>query len=137
MNTNVDQNDQMDSFIYKNTRWVWKSDFTFWILCWFSLLSGVPQSSALGMLLFLIFDNDLVLWIRNRILLFADDTKPTFPQNLRWKRWSFAATRLDSLVEYTKKCCLQFNVEKCKLMRVAHWVGVMSWMGQLQEIGQI
>jgi len=98
MNTNVDQNDQMDSFIYKNTRWVWKSDFTFWILCWFSLLSGVPQSSALGMLLFLIFDNDLVLWIRNRILLFADDTKPTFPQNLRWKRWSFAATRLDSLV---------------------------------------
>ena len=42
---------------------------------WFDVTSGVPQGSVLGLLLFLIFVNDLPSWIINSMRLFADDIK--------------------------------------------------------------
>ena len=42
---------------------------------WADVLSGVPQGSILGLLLFLLFVNDLPEWIRNEMRMFADDTK--------------------------------------------------------------
>jgi len=42
---------------------------------WFQVLSGVPQGSVLGPLLFLLFVNELHSWIVNSMRMFADDTK--------------------------------------------------------------
>ena len=39
------------------------------------VLSGVPQGSVLGPLLFLLFVNDLPDWITNSMRMFADDVK--------------------------------------------------------------
>ena len=42
---------------------------------WILILSGIPQGSVLGPLLFLLFVNDLPDWILTSIRMFADDTK--------------------------------------------------------------
>ena len=42
---------------------------------WSDVVSGVPQGSVLGLLLFLLYVNDLPDWIVNSMRMFADDTK--------------------------------------------------------------
>ena len=90
-------------------------EFSDWVL----VLSGVPQGSVLGPLLFLVFINDLPQWINSSmILLFADDTKVY--RKIRENCDEILLQQdLDSLVSWTKEWCLKFNVDKCKVMCVA------------------
>jgi len=45
-------------------------------LCgWMEVLSGFPQESVLGPLLFHLYVNDLLNWVKANIKMFADDTK--------------------------------------------------------------
>jgi hypothetical protein len=86
---------------------------------WEAVLSGVPQGSVLGPLLFTIFINDLDLAISDLELLikFADDTKISRVISSDADRAGLQHA-LDKLVAWTEKWGMLFNVKKCKVMHL-------------------
>ena len=84
-----------------------------------AVLSGVPQGSVLGPLLFLLFINELPTWIINEMRMFADDTKLW----CRIKKKSDGVTLqqdIDYLSKWSNIWQLKFNAEKCKVMHIGH-----------------
>jgi len=86
---------------------------------WILVVSGVPQGSVLGALLFLIFVNDMDTGILNRILKFADDTKLFGTANSRADQAGLQ-NDLDILSQWAYRWQMSFNVEKCKVMHLGH-----------------
>ena len=86
---------------------------------WKSVLSGVPQGSVLGPLLFLIYINDLEEDISNKILKFADDTK-VFRKVTNDTDKQRLQDDLDKLVKWSEKWQMLFNFGKCKCIHIGH-----------------
>ena len=81
--------------------------------------SGVPRGSVLGLLLFLIFVNDLPDWVKSSIKMFADDTK-LWATIRNTSNSSMLHEHLNRLKSWSDKWLLWFNAEKCKVMHVGH-----------------
>ncbi|MCG8034729.1 MAG: reverse transcriptase family protein [Candidatus Thiodiazotropha taylori] len=82
------------------------------------VLSGVPQGSVLGPSLFLAYINDLPDSLKSRARLFADDTivyltikSPSDPEILQ--------NDLHKLEKWEKDWSMEFNPEKCEVIRVS------------------
>ena len=69
---------------------------------WKSVLSGVPQGSVLGPILFLIYINDLEEDISSKVLKFADDTKVSRKVTNDTDKQSLQDA-LDKLVKWSEK----------------------------------
>ena len=82
---------------------------------WEDVLSGVPQGSILGPLLFLIYINDLDIGIMSSILKFADDTKMYGRVGTK-EGVDILRKDLEALNDWSDKWQMSFNVEKCKVM---------------------
>ena len=81
------------------------------------VLSGVPQCSVLGPVLFLIFINDLPDNIRSSVRLFADDC--VLYRNIKSPiDCQILQDDLNSLSQWETDWQMKFNVAKCHSMRV-------------------
>jgi len=79
------------------------------------VLSGVPQGSVLGPLLFLLFVNDLPSVIKSHIRMFADDTK--IWRTIKNETNSIQLQQdLDNMESWCQEWLLKLNPSKCKVM---------------------
>ncbi|MEW8548554.1 MAG: reverse transcriptase family protein [Candidatus Thiodiazotropha sp.] len=117
--------------IYKLSKYGFGETFTRWItnfLCnrtqtvslrgTFSqpsdVLSGVPQGSVLGPLLFILYVNEIPELIQGTAKLFADDTKVFDKASKK----VILQRDLDILYTWSSEWLLKFNESKCKVMHV-------------------
>ena len=82
---------------------------------WKPVLSGVPQGSVLGPILFLIYINDLEEGVTSNILKFADDTKLFRKVKVIGDKQK-VQDDIDKLVKWSEKCQMLFNFGKCKCL---------------------
>jgi len=86
---------------------------------WREVLSGVPQGSVLGPILFVIYINDLEKEVKQnqQVVLFADDTKVSQVLKDNASGDEFQDT-MNKLFEWSQRWCMPFNVEKCHIVHV-------------------
>ena len=78
------------------------------------VLSGIPQGSILGPILFTIFINDLPKMVTSTCKIFADDTKLYSSP----KSQHIMQADIDSLVDWSNTWNLYFNASKCHVLHI-------------------
>ena len=81
------------------------------------VISGVPQGSVLGPMLFLVYTNDLPLVVSSTIGLFTDDTY--IYRVIKTKEDTTDLQRdLDALVKWEQTWSMKFHSDKCKVLTI-------------------
>ena len=83
---------------------------------WVDVLSGVPQGSVIGPLLFLIYINDLPDVVNNFCKLFADDSQ-LVARIRNIQDFNSVQSDLDSLAIWSNLWCMDFNINKCSTLK--------------------
>jgi len=97
------------------------------------VLSGVPQGSVIGSLLFLLYVNDLADWILSSIQMFANDTKLWRVKDQSKMDINRLQKDLNSLTCWCVKYMLKFNPQKCKVLHVGHKIDSAYYMQDTQN----
>ena len=80
-------------------------------------MSGIPQGSVLGPLLFVCFINDMPSVVESPVHLFADDTK-LYRRVTTLEDHKALQDDLTNLEDWSTKWNLCFNSNKCKVMHI-------------------
>ena len=86
---------------------------------WRNVISGVPQGSVLGPVLFIIYINDIDEGLTCKISKFADDTKIT-NKVTSLLQWQQLQKDLNTLASWADKWQMKFNIEKCKVLHIGN-----------------
>jgi hypothetical protein len=87
------------------------------------VISGIPQGSVLGPLLFVLYINDLPDTVSSYVYLFADDTK--LMRKVRSSEDAKALQRdLDELEAWSNKWLLRFNPDKCHVLTIGKFENI-------------
>ena len=84
---------------------------------WADILSGIPQGSVLGPILFVIFINDLPDVVACTAKIFADDTK-IYQAIKKPEDAARLQQDLNRLAEWSDRWQLHFNMTKCKTLHM-------------------
>jgi len=104
-----------DLLLHKSQRVKINNEFS----AWHSVISGIPQGSVLGSLLFVIFTNDLPDTCSDfaEIFLFTDDAK--LFRHVKYTEDSAVLQRsCDRLFQWSNQRLLRLNVDKCKVLSI-------------------
>ena len=82
---------------------------------WTPIISGVPQGSVLGPLLFLLYVNDIPDFFQSNLKMFADDIK-IYRAIYSTSDSLLLKQDLDKVSEWTQKWLLRFSVPKCVVL---------------------
>ena len=88
------------------------------------VISGIPQGSALGPILLVIYINDLPDAVNSSKFLFADDTKILRQITTRHDSESLQ-NDLDSLEDWSERWLLRFNPDKCQVLTLGKFENIM------------
>ena len=91
------------------------------------VISGVPQGSVLGPLLFLIYVNDIyniTLSCENKITMYGDDLVLYKVIDMEFEFVSIQED-IDKIAQWTNKNCLTLNKAKCKAVLLTHRYSIM------------
>ena len=94
---------------------------------WRDVISGIPQGSFLGPLLFIIYINDLVdnCDKGSKLFLYADDTK-LFRHIMHDSDTDFLQKDLLDLQLWLEKWLLKLNINKCKVVSFGHKINFIN-----------
>jgi hypothetical protein len=83
------------------------------------VLSGVPQGSVLGPVLFICYINNMRKNVKGDIKMFADDTKISSAVNSEEDHQKLQ-NDLTNLEKWSQNWLLRFNTKKCKVMHLGY-----------------
>ena len=86
---------------------------------WETVLSGVPQGSVLGPILFVVYVNDMPECVHQAISMFADDTK-LYAKIDSDSDQECLQQDLAALEDWSDKWQIKFNPTKCKVMHLGN-----------------
>ena len=84
-----------------------------------NVISGVPQGSVLGHVLFLLYINDITNQIQSNIILFADDSI-VYREIRSPADHHILQTDIQMLTDWSKKWQMNINTLKCHLLTITH-----------------